>query len=160
RAAPLPAMRAAGTGRGRSAGRSAATVGRGASRTSFERDARRQAGRSLAETKEQTREGDSGCRWPTGELSMGQLRLARFEDQVTARQPFAPWSKRRSQVRRELFVEHEPEQRAASVPIKHLDASAVALGHELDHVEAQAESLARAALLGLPRAELLYHADI
>src|SRR5438105_13720538 len=86
RAAPLPAMRAAGTGRGRSAGRSAATVGRGASRTSFERDARRQAGRSLAETKEQTRAGDSGCRWPAGELSMGQLRLARFEDQVTARQ--------------------------------------------------------------------------
>src|SRR5712664_1096585 len=40
RAAPLPATRVAGAGRGRSAGRRAATVGRGASRTSFERDAR------------------------------------------------------------------------------------------------------------------------
>src|SRR2546422_6471178 len=50
--------------------------------------------------------------------------------------------------RSSLFVEHEPEQRAASVPIEHLDTSAVALGHELDHVQAQAESLAHAALLG------------
>src|SRR5207302_5007235 len=65
-----------------------------------------------------------------------------------------------SRLRRELFVEHEAEQRAASVPIKHLDASAVALGHELDHVEAQTESLAHAALLGLHGAELLEHAGL
>ncbi len=41
---------------------------------------------------------------------------------------------RRPQVSRELFVEHEPEQRAASDAIEHLDASAVALGDQLDHV--------------------------
>ncbi len=41
---------------------------------------------------------------------------------------------RRPQVSRDLFVEHESEQRAASDAIEHLDASAVALGDQLDHV--------------------------